>query len=174
MNKKNIVLVGFMGTGKTSVGKILSKKLNLPLVDMDSLIETKEGKSINSIFADDGEAHFRALERQMTQKLANQSGQIISTGGGIVLNQKNINDYKKNGLVICLTASPEIILKRLKNDQSRPLLANDKEQSILQLLETRKSLYGAIPNQLDTTQLNPETIATKIIALYETNLEFNA
>ena len=91
---KNIVLVGFMGSGKTTVGKLLAEQTGMPLVDMDTQIEERAGKTINEIFAQDGEPHFRALEREMAQELASKTGQIISTGGGIVLNPDNIADFE--------------------------------------------------------------------------------
>jgi shikimate kinase len=169
MNKRNIVLVGFMGTGKTTVGRLLAGRTEMPLVDMDALIEEHAGKSITEIFAQDGEPHFRALEREVVQELSARHGQIVSTGGGIVLNPDNIADYEKTGLVVCLLASAGEILDRVQHDTTRPLLAGDKQEKIIQLLDTRRPLYEAIPHQIDTDGLTPEIIAAKIIALYETN-----
>lgn len=169
MDKRNIVLVGFMGTGKTTVGRLLAEKTGMPLVDMDASIEECAGKSISDIFAQDGEAHFRSLEREMVQELASGNGQVISTGGGIVTNPDNISDYEKTGLVVCLLASAEEILNRVRHEETRPLLAGDKEAKIVQLLETRSPLYEAITHQIETDCLSPEDIAAQIIALYETN-----
>ncbi len=166
---QNIVLVGFMGTGKTTVGELLSEKTGMPLLDMDSLIVEQAGKSINDIFAQDGETHFRRLERGMVQALADTHGHVISTGGGIVLNPDNIADYEKSGLVVCLLASPETILDRVRHDTSRPLLEGDKENKIIQLLESRKPLYEAVAHRIDTDGLTPEEIAERIIRLYESN-----
>ena len=169
MIKRNIVLVGFMGTGKTTVGKLLSEQTGMPLVDMDALIELRAGKPITDIFAQDGEPCFRTLEREITRELSAQDGQIISTGGGIVLNPDNISDYEKTGLVVCLLASTAEILNRVQHDNTRPLLAGDKQEKIRQLLEARKPLYKAIPHKIDTDGIDPATIATQIIVLYETN-----
>jgi len=167
---RNIVLVGFMGTGKTTVGKLLAEKTGMPLVDMDSLIVERAGKSINDIFADEGEPHFRTLERALTKELSAQDGQIISTGGGIVLNPDNIADFEKTGLVVCLLASAETVLERVRHDSSRPLLAGDKEAKIVELLETRKPLYESISHHIDTTgRPSPQPTAAEIIALYESN-----
>jgi len=162
----NIVLVGFMGTGKTTVGLHLEKKTGFPLVDMDHLIEQEVGTSISQIFATQGEAHFRSLERAMTKKLATQTNHIISTGGGIVLNPDNLTDFASNGLVVCLSASPETILNRVRNDQNRPLLAGDKEQQIRDLLQQRQPLYDAIPFQVETDSRTPEQIAESILQQY--------
>ncbi len=170
MNKRNIVLVGFMGTGKTTVGKLIAEETGMPLIDMDSIIEERAGKTINEIFAVEGEAHFRSLERELVKELAGGEKQIVSTGGGIVLNPDNIADFEKTGLVVCLLASAETVLDRVRHDTSRPLLAGDKEAKILDLLETRKPLYEAIAHKIDTTgRPSPEPTAKEIIDLYGSN-----
>lgn len=167
---RNIVLVGFMGSGKTTVGKLLAGKTGMPLLDMDSMIVERAGKSINDIFADDGEPHFRALERALVQELAATEGHIISTGGGIVLNPKNIEDFEKTGLVVCLLVDAETVLDRVRHDTTRPLLAGDKEAKILELLESRKALYASITHKIDTSgHSSPEPIADEIIDLYQSN-----
>ncbi len=166
---RNIVLVGFMGTGKTTIGRLLSEKTGMTLLDMDSMIEERAGKSINEIFAEEGEPHFRALEREMAQELSAGNGHVISTGGGIVLNSDNIADFETSGLVVCLLASAETVLDRVRHDTTRPLLAGDKEAKIVELLESRKPLYEAVAHKIDTNGLAPETIAEQIIGLYESN-----
>lgn len=169
MSRRNIVLVGFMGTGKTTIGNLLAEQTGMPLVDMDAMVEKRAGKSINEIFAEDGEPRFRVLEREIVRELSAQGSQVVSTGGGIVLNPDNIADYEKTGLVVCLLASAEEILARVQHDDTRPLLAGDKQDKIVQLLETRRPLYEAITHKVDTNGLAPETIAAQIITLYETN-----
>ena len=167
---RNIVLVGFMGSGKTTVGKLIAERTGMTLLDMDSIIVDRAGKTINEIFADEGEAHFRALERSLVQELADTEGNIISTGGGIVLNPRNIADFEKTGLVVCLLADAETVLDRVKHDSSRPLLAGDKEAKILELLESRKTLYEAITHRIDTSgRPSPEPTAQEIIDLYHSN-----
>ncbi len=158
-----------MGTGKTTVGRLLAEQTGMPLVDMDALIEQRAEKPITDIFAQDGETHFRALERAIVQELASKNGQVISTGGGIVINPDNIFDYEKTGMVVCLLATAEEILDRVRHDDTRPLLAGDKQDKILHLLKTRRPLYEAITHKIETNGLAPEDIAAQIITLYETN-----
>ena len=164
---RNIVLVGFMGSGKTTVGKLMAEQTGMPLLDMDSIIQERAGKTINEIFADEGEAHFRALERSLVQELAETEGNIISTGGGIVLNPENIRDFEKTGLVVCLLVDAETVLDRVRHDTSRPLLAGDKAAKILELLERRKSRYESITHKIETSgRPSPEPTAQEIIKLY--------
>lgn len=163
MEKKNIILVGFMATGKTSVGKQLAQKTGMRFVDMDAIIEEREGRTINEIFASDGEPYFRERECALAKELAQESGLIISTGGGIVLNPENIAAFNATGLVACLTAEPEEILRRVARCQSRPLLAGDKEKQVRDLLEKRRPLYEAIPFQVITDGCRPQEIAAKIL-----------
>lgn len=166
MVRKNIILVGFMGTGKTVTGRVLAERTGMELVDMDSLIEKQQGKTIPEIFAQDGEAAFRAMERRLVQELSKRSGLVVSTGGGVVLNPENITDFEKTGLVVCLTASPETISQRLENDTSRPLLSGDKKGQISALLEKRKPLYAAIAHQINGDLLGPDERADAILNLY--------
>jgi shikimate kinase len=167
MNKKNIILIGFMGTGKTVTGRVLAEQTGMELVDMDSIIEERAGRPISKIFATEGEAAFRDMERALAHELAQRGGLIISTGGGVVLDPGNMTDFHRSGLVVCLTASPETIFQRLENDKSRPLLSGDKKEQIRTLLETRRPLYDAVEHQIDGDRLNPEDRAEAILKLYE-------
>ncbi len=166
MKSKNIILVGFMGTGKTVTGRVLAEQTGLELVDMDSIIEKRAGKAISDIFASEGEAVFRAMERELAQELAQRDGLIISTGGGIVLNPDNISDFEKTGLVVCLKASPEIIFQRVEKDTTRPLLAGDKKTQITSILKMRQPLYDAIEHGIDTDGRTTEETAKPILELY--------
>ncbi len=164
---RNIVLFGFMGTGKTCVGRILAADLGMTFVDMDAVIERRCGKTIPHIFSEHGEPFFRALERQLVMELAAQSGLVIATGGGVVLQADNVRDYAKTGLVVCLTATPETIWARLKDDASRPLLAGpDKLARMSALLQTRRPYYETIPFRIDTTDLTPHEVAHRILEIY--------
>lgn len=162
----NIVLVGFMGTGKTSVGKGLARRLGLEFLDMDKVIVERQNKSIQQIFAENGEPFFRMLEKNLAKELSAQKGRVIATGGGIVLNPDNIKAFSGTGLVVCLTATPEAILKRVERDTTRPLLATgDKMTKITELLNARKHLYDAIPVRIDTSALQVPDVINRIIAI---------
>ena len=166
MNKRNIVLVGFMGTGKSTVGRLLAARLGMTFLDMDTLIEEREQKKISRIFADQGEPHFRALERSLARELSEEQGLVIAAGGGIVMNPENIADLSRAGLVVCLCATPEELLKRISGEGHRPLLeGDDKSARIIKILESRRQLYAAIPQQIDTTALSPDQVADRIVEM---------
>ncbi|MFA4843213.1 MAG: shikimate kinase, partial [Candidatus Omnitrophota bacterium] len=109
---KNVYLVGFMGTGKTAVGTLLASKKGRQFLDLDALIELREKRAIRDIFAQSGEPYFRRLEANALKDVAKETNFVIACGGGIVINQQNIKIMKETGIIICLTAAPEVILKR--------------------------------------------------------------
>lgn len=165
--KNNIVLCGFMGSGKSTVGKCLAKKLNFTLADSDALIEKCESMVIRDIFAHCGEEYFRNVESYIIGDLSKQSELIIATGGGAVLNQKNAESLRKNGLVIFLDVTPETVLERLKHDTTRPLLQRaDKELAIKQLMEERRPKYEVAAHHTIDANRTAEEIADDIITLY--------
>ena len=124
-----------MGTGKSVVGKIIAKKTGLAFVDTDALIVEVAGKSINAIFEEDGEGVFRKIEAQVLQKACKDEGQVISTGGGAVTIEDNLSNMKDSGLLVALTASPDVILSRIEKEGHRPLLKKDNSrQKIEELL----------------------------------------
>jgi len=167
MSKRNIILIGFMGTGKTVTGRALAKRTGMDLVDMDSIIKERAGKPISEIFATEGEPAFRKMERALANELSQREGLVISTGGGVVLDPDNITDFRTNGFVVCLTASRETIFKRVENDTTRPLLSGDKKEQISGILETRQPLYDAVEHQIDGDRLDPEERADAILRLYK-------
>ncbi|MEJ2746484.1 MAG: shikimate kinase, partial [Anaerolineae bacterium] len=123
MEEQNVVLTGFMGTGKSTVGRLLAVQLGCAFVDTDELIVARDGRSIADIFREDGETAFRNWEARIAQELAGQSGLVIATGGRLMLDEGNAAALGENGRVFCLTAIPETILARLQNDGGRrPLL----------------------------------------------------
>lgn len=166
-NDRNVVVTGFMGTGKSTIGKLLAEKLGRPFMDTDEEIERRVGMSIPEIFRRDGEARFRHIERRMCRFLAAQNGYVISTGGGMLVDESNREVMLASGFVVCLTATAEAIAERLKVDKAeRPLLKGDWRA----LLEKRRAAYSAIPHQIDTTGKTPEAITEEIIQLWQTVL----
>lgn len=157
----NIVLTGFMGTGKTTTGKHISRLLGLPFVDSDDLIRAHAGLSIPEIFARGGESEFRRIERDVCLELAARRGQVIATGGGMLVNPDNLRAMSAGGVVICLWASPEDLRGRLAADSTRPLASNWEP-----LLATRRSAYQAMPYHIDTTDKTPDAVAEEAIALW--------
>ena len=159
---KNIYLVGFMGSGKSTVGKILAEKLNMKFVDIDKLIEEKEGMKIKDIFEQKGESYFRELERKQIEAIVNQEGLVVSTGGGLGANLDNMNLMKKNGDVVWLDVSLNTVLDRLKNDQDRPLLKQPTEK-IKQLFEERKNVYRLANIRINADKKTPSQIVEEIL-----------
>lgn len=155
-----------MGTGKTTVGKILAEQLRKKFVDMDSELEERTGKSIARIFAEDGEPYFRNMERQLARELAAAKNQVIAAGGGIVLDPDNVRDFSRTGKVICLFAAEEEILRRVSSSTARPLLEkSDKLQNIKNLMEQRRGLYESIPNRINTSGLAPREVAEEVMLI---------
>ena len=164
--KRALVLIGFMGSGKTSVGSVLAKKLGMDCVDTDKYIEAGTGKKISDIFAESGEEYFRKLETASIDNLADDSaGRVICCGGGTPLLEKNVKILKRMGKVIWLDVSPETVLERLKDDTTRPLLQReDKETAVKELMESRYEKYRAAADIIIKVDgKTPEKIADEII-----------
>jgi len=164
---ENIVLVGFMGSGKTSVGRALADKLKLDFVDMDEVISREEGKSITMIFSESGEAYFRDLETGFLRNRLKDKHIILSTGGGVVLKEENRELLRKLGKVIFLNTPFEQILLNVKHDTTRPLLQKENaEQVILELMQTREPIYFESANIIIQTKgKSVKAIAEEIIQL---------
>lgn len=141
-NKKNIVIIGFMGCGKTTLGKKLSVKLGYEFIDTDKLIEDCSGFTIPELFEQKGEPYFRRLELETVRKISKNQRCVISTGGGIIKNPLNMDLLSHNGIIVYLEATPEHIYRNVGNDKNRPLLqTDDKMETIRRLMEERKHLY---------------------------------
>lgn len=162
---RNVVLIGFMGTGKTSTGKLLANRLGYFFIDTDNKIEIDNKISINDMFAQYGEKYFRDKETETICKVAEYHNAVISTGGGVVLNEDNMIALRKKGIVITLTASVNVILERTgRRKNTRPLLEEeDRRQIIVDLLETRQALYQRADLILDTSELSPLQVTDEII-----------
>jgi shikimate kinase len=163
---KNIYLVGFMATGKTAVGKELAKKKKWQFVDLDELIELREKRTIADIFAQEGEPYFRRAETRVLKEVAKEKKFVVACGGGIVIDKDNIKVMKDTGIIICLTATPSVILKRTSGYLHRPLLnvAEPKKQIEL-LLKLRVPYYAQAHKTIDTSKLSVNEVAAKITKL---------
>ncbi len=164
--KTNIALIGFTGTGKTVAGQALAGKLGRKFVELDSLIEKKAGKTIPEIFQQDGEVAFRELEIEVAKEVSEGKNLVIACGGGIVLNKINIDRLKKEAIIVYLTASPKVTLKRTLGDgEVRPLLnVRDKLSEIRELLKFRKPFYGrAADIEINTSRLDIDSVVAQII-----------
>ena len=163
--KTNIALIGFMGVGKTAVGRTLARKLNKRFVELDSLIEQKVGKSIPDIFQQDGEIAFRELEIEVTKEVATAKNLVIACGGGIVLNKINIDRLRQEAIIVYLTASLQVILKRTSGDGvRRPLLeVANPALTIRELLKFRKPFYElAADIKIDTSKMHINSVVAQI------------
>ena len=174
--KTNIALTGFMGVGKTVVGKVLAEKLGRKFVELDSLIEQKAGKSIPFIFQQDGETAFRELEIEVTKEVSKDKNLVIACGGGVVLNKINIDRLRQQSRIVYLTASPRVILKRVSGEAGeRPLLkAANKALNIRERLDFRKPFYErAADIIINTSKLDINSVAEQIISKLKDDESFN-
>lgn len=172
MSTPSLVLTGFMGTGKSTVGQAVADRLGLRFVDMDQVIAQRMGKTIPEIFEQFGEAAFRALERALCLELAQQQGLVIATGGGALVDERNREALARAGLLICLDCAPEEIVQRIGADANRPMLRGDApERRIEALLQARQEAYRHIAYHIDTTRLTPEQVLDAVLALYRAEPE---
>ncbi len=165
----NLILIGFMGSGKTSVGERLSRALSLPLVDTDSLVEERLGLTIPEIFSRLGEERFREEESKVIEEVASGDGQVISCGGGAVLRERNVERLKRNGKIFYLRVSAEEVCRRLDRSDDRPLLARgeDRLDRARRLLESREPLYlEAADAVIEAEGKAPEELAGEIARLW--------
>ena len=163
--RENVALVGFMGSGKSSIGRLIARRLDWRFFDMDQWVVQKNGREIGAIFESDGEEFFRAQERLALESLRDENHCVIATGGGIVTQARNVELLREIGMVVWLSASEETILKRVSRNTKRPLLqtANPRE-TISALLKERRPSYEAAANfQIDTSDTPQAEVADAVI-----------
>jgi shikimate kinase len=163
---KNIVLIGFMGAGKSAVGVGLAKELNFPLIDTDTLIEERTGKKIKDIFAQEGERAFRKIESQVVKEISAREDHVIAGGGGVVLDPENVQMLKENSTIVYLKADPEVIVKRTAGAHDRPLLeVPTPETEVRRLLFVREKIYQEVADVVvDTSNLSIEDVVKEVMA----------
>ena len=163
----NLVLIGFMGTGKSSVGRMVADQLRFAFLDTDQMIEAGAGKSVSEIFAAEGEAGFRERERRLVEELRQRTNTVISTGGGLPANPENLASLKTHALVVCLWAGPEKIWERVRNQSHRPLLQDpDPQLKIRSLLAAREPFYRQAGVLVDTEMRSIKEVAQQVIHQY--------
>lgn len=161
---KNIVLIGFMGSGKSMIASELGKRLKVEVVATDALIEAREGQLIHEIFQSKGESYFRDLEAEIVKELSLRQGIVIDCGGGVVLRKENLQHLKSNGIVFYLQATPEVIYQRVKHESHRPLLkAPDPLGRIKELYQQRLPLYNQADHIIDANDASIEGPVVEII-----------
>jgi shikimate kinase len=160
----NLALIGFMGTGKTSVGRLVAEQLHFDYLDTDELIQSRTGRTITEIFSTDGEAAFRKMEQELVGELAARTKTVIATGGGLPMNPQNLVSLKTHALVVCLWASPEKIWERVKNQTHRPLLHDvDPQKKIRELLAAREPFYRQGDVLLNTELRSVREVAQQVV-----------
>ncbi len=170
--RTNLVLSGFMGTGKTQVGRVVAKRLGRPFIDMDHVIEARVGMPTWDIFEKRGEPFFREQESLLCRELAARRGLVIATGGGALASDANREALGETGVLVCLSATPEEIIRRVKEAKGRPMLrGNDLPRRVSALLEQRREAYAVIPYQIDTTALTVEQVADAVIDVWRRGAE---
>jgi shikimate kinase len=163
---QNIALIGFMAVGKSAVGRKLARRLKRRFVDLDRAIEKCEGSKVREIFENKGEPYFRHLEKQALAQVLQEDGQVIATGGGVVLDVDNLRLLQERSLIVCLMADVNAIVRRAGSGTQRPLLmTTDKSHRINELLKQRKQYYANAHIQVDTSDLTVDEVVGKILAL---------
>lgn len=171
--RNNIVLCGFMGCGKTTVGQLIAEMMGRQFIDSDDFIENKFNIKISQIFEKHGEARFREIEKEAIIELSSLSEKVISTGGGVVLDSDNVETLRSTGYIFYIEITPEIVLLRLNGDTSRPLLMrDDKQQAVNDLMKKRSPLYNSAADFKVDGSLSPDCISKQIISLFGKQLTY--
>ena len=168
-SKKNLVFLGMMGSGKSSIGFSVAKKLNLKFIDVDSVIEKEEGMKIADIFKDKGEIYFRLLEEKNTLKALNFNNSVISLGGGAFINEKIRKKVLSNNFSFWLNWNAETLLKRIKKNKQRPVAFNSSDIELISLIKKRSKIYSKAQIKVNCNNLTKNEIIKKILKIYELN-----
>jgi shikimate kinase/shikimate kinase/3-dehydroquinate synthase len=166
-SKENLIFLGMMGSGKSSVGSLVAKKLQLNFIDIDNEIETELGLSIKKIFETKGENYFRKFEEKITLKKLKLNPVVISLGGGAFTNRNIRKEVIKNHLSFWLNWSDEILVNRIKNSKKRPLVSNASENEIIDLIKKRSNIYAKALYKIECDSLTKKKIVEKILNIYE-------
>ena len=167
--KKNLVFLGMMGSGKSSVGFLVSKKLNVKFIDIDNIIENKTGMKISNIFQEKGENYFRNLEEKTTLKFLKTTNAVISLGGGGFINQKIRTEVLTNHFSFWLSWDSKILLKKITNSKKRPIAFNSTNEEIISLMKKRSQIYSEAEFKINCNKLTKNEIVKKVINIYELN-----
>ena len=168
-SKKNLVFLGMMGSGKSSIGLLIAKKLQLNFIDIDNVIENELGLSIKKIFETKGENYFRKFEEKTTLKKLKSSSTVISLGGGAFSNKEIRKEVIKNHISFWLNWSDDILLNRIKNSKKRPLAFNSSENEIIDLIKKRSNIYSKALYKIECDNLTKNEIVKEILKIYETH-----
>ena len=168
-SKKNLVFLGMMGSGKSSIGSLIAKKLQLNFIDIDNVIENELGLSIKKIFETKGENYFRKFEEKTTLKKLKSSSTVISLGGGAFSNKEIRKEVIKNHISFWLNWSEDILLNRIKNSKKRPLAFNSSENEIIDLIKKRSNIYSKALYKIECDNLTKNEIVKEILKIYETH-----
>ena len=168
-SKENLVFLGMMGSGKTSIGLLIAKKLKLNFIDIDKEIEKKLGLSISKIFEEKGEDYFRKFEEKITLKKLKFHSTVISLGGGAFTNNNVRKEVLKNNISFWLNWNCEILLKRIKNSKKRPIAFNSTDNELFDLIKRRSSIYSKALYEIKCDKLSKNEIVKKVLKIYETH-----
>ena len=168
-SKKNLILIGMMGSGKSTIGSLLSKKLNIKFIDIDNVLENDSKMKIAEIFEKKGENFFRNLEEKITLKVLNSTNNVISLGGGGFINEKIRKEVLKNNFSFWLNCNAQILLNRIKNNKKRPIAFNLSEDELRKLIEKRAKMYSKAQFKINCYKLTKGEIVKKILNVYENN-----
>ena len=168
-SNKNLVFLGMMGSGKSTIGNLVSKKLNLPFIDIDNLIVKKAGISISEIFKKKGEEYFRNLEEKITLKSLKKIGNVVSLGGGGFINKKIRNEILSNHFSFWLNWDESTLLKRIISSKKRPIAFKSTEYQIRSIIKSRSKIYEKAQYEINCNELTKNEIIKKIIKIYEIN-----